>query len=151
MLFYIVVGSVYYVNFCHVVTILSYVCMCFVPLLSMSDPSMYHEPFIITFIIIINMSSLSSPPPSHLYMSHTVSESFCLSISLWANAVCCINLTVNKAYLTFLILFFAFSGTPTVPFHFHQWLDICAVKIGISYSGHLCSKCQQVLGHPFFH
>ena len=40
-----------------------------------------------------------------------------------------------------------FFGTRARPFHFRQWLRVCAVKIGTSYFGNLFLTCQQVLGH----
>ena len=40
-----------------------------------------------------------------------------------------------------------FFGTLARPFHFRQWLHVCAVKTGASYFGNLFSTCQQVLGH----
>ena len=40
-----------------------------------------------------------------------------------------------------------FFGTLARPFHFRQWLRICAVKIGASYFCNLFSTCQEVLGH----
>ena len=40
-----------------------------------------------------------------------------------------------------------YFGTLARPFHFRQWLRVCAVKIDASYLGIPFSKCQQVLGH----
>ena len=41
-----------------------------------------------------------------------------------------------------------FFGTLAQPFHFRQWLRVCAMKTGTSYFGSLFPTCQQVLGHP---
>ena len=40
-----------------------------------------------------------------------------------------------------------FCGTLARPFHFRQWLCVCAVKIGASYFSDLLFTCQQELGH----
>ena len=40
-----------------------------------------------------------------------------------------------------------FFGTFAQPFHFRQWLRICAMKTGTSYFGSLFPTFQQVLGH----
>ena len=38
-----------------------------------------------------------------------------------------------------------------LPFHFRQWLSVCAIKIGASNTGNLFPKCQQVLGRTCIH
>ena len=40
-----------------------------------------------------------------------------------------------------------FFGTLAQPFHFRQWLRVCAMKTGTSYFSNLIPTCQQVLGH----
>ena len=40
-----------------------------------------------------------------------------------------------------------FFGTLAQPFHFRQWLRVCAMKTGTSYFGNLFPTCQDVLGH----
>ena len=45
----------------------------------------------------------------------------------------------NSAYI--------FFGTLTQPFHFRQWLRVCAMKTGTSYFGNLFPTCQLVLCH----
>ena len=94
-------------------------CMCFQSLMSMSDPSMYvartfhhhhhhhnyhrrrcrrrrrrHRHHYIKIFTTISISYVC------MYISLTVSHSLCRSIVLWANVVCCFNLSINKAYLT---------------------------------------------------